>query len=61
MIVFTGLRICAASVHGLLAMLAQIPFFLFRIKMDESMRGDYFDADFESYQSNTKRLIPVFY
>jgi protein-S-isoprenylcysteine O-methyltransferase Ste14 len=61
LIVFTGLPVYAASVYGFLAMLAQIPIFLFRIKMEENMLAEHFGGEYESYRNNTKRLIPFLY
>jgi len=60
-IVFTGLPVYAASVYGFLAMFAQMPIFLFRIKMEEKMLAEYFGDAYESYRNRTKRLIPFLY
>ena len=58
---FTGLPVYAASVYGVIAMLAHIPIFVFRIKMEEKMLAEYFGDEYESYRSTTKRLIPFLY
>jgi len=59
--VFVGLPVYAASVYGFLAMLAMIPIFLFRIKMEEKMLAEHFGDDYEAYRNTTKRLIPFLY
>lgn len=60
-LVFAGLPVYAASMYGFLAMLAIIPIFLFRIKMEEEMLAEYFGDEYETYRKNTKRLIPFLY
>jgi len=59
--VFAGLPVYAASVYGFLAMFAQIPVFLFRIKMEEKMLAEHFGDEYETYRNTTKRLIPFLY
>lgn len=61
LIVFTGLPVYAASVYGLVAMLAQVPIFLFRIKMEERLLAEHFGDEYEAYRNTTKRLIPFLY
>jgi len=60
-IVFVGLPVYAASVYGVLAMFAQIPVFLYRIKMEEKMLAEHFGDAYEAYCNSTKRLIPLLY
>ena len=60
-IVFTGLPVYAASVYGFLAMFAQIPIFLFRIRMEEELLAEHFRDEYEAYRNTTKRLIPFLY
>ena len=60
-IVFAGLPVYAASVYGFLAMFAQIPILLFRIKMEEKMLAEHFGDEYEAYRNSTKRLIPFLY
>lgn len=58
---FASFAIYAASVYGFLAMIATIPIFLFRIKMEEKMLAEYFGDEYETYRNTTKRLIPFLY
>jgi protein-S-isoprenylcysteine O-methyltransferase Ste14 len=44
-----------------LAMFAQIPILLFRIKMEEKMLAEHFGDEYEAYRNSTKRLIPFLY
>jgi protein-S-isoprenylcysteine O-methyltransferase Ste14 len=41
-IVFASLPVYAASVYGFFVMFGQIPFFLFRIKMEEKLLAEHF-------------------
>ena len=60
-IVFAGLPIYAASVIGFVTMLAQIPIFLVRIKMEEKLLTEHFGDRYEAYQNTTAKLIPFLY
>lgn len=58
---FAGLPAYAASLYGFLMMLANIPIFLFRIRMEEKMLSVHFGDEYEAYRNTTKRLIPFLY
>lgn len=56
-----GVPVYAASLLGLLMMLALIPLVLNRIRMEEKMLvGEYGDA-YRAYRGTTKKLIPFIY
>ncbi len=61
LIVFIGMPVYAASLYGFLIMLVQIPIFLYRIRLEESLLAEEFQDAYRKYKENTKRLIPFIY
>lgn len=61
LMVCAGLPVYAASVYGMLAMLAMIPVILFRITLEERMLAEHFGDEYEAYRDATSRLIPFLY
>lgn len=61
LIVCAGLAVYAASVYGMLAVLAMVPIILFRITLEERMLAEHFGDEYEAYRNSAKRLIPFLY
>ncbi len=60
-IVAIGVPVYASSLYGFLIMLALIPIFLNRIRMEERLLTDEFGDAYQTYKENTKKLIPFIY
>jgi len=56
-----GISGYGSSLYGLLIMLALIPIFLNRIRMEERLLTEEFGEDYRSYQRTTRKLIPFMY
>jgi len=50
-----------SSLYGFLVMLAIIPFFLYRIGIEEKMLIEKFGSEYVQYMKRTKKLIPSVY
>ncbi len=59
--VFIGVSVFTSSLYGLLIMLALIPIFLNRIKMEERMLTEEFGDAYRTYKETTRKLIPFIY
>ncbi len=60
-IAIIGLPVFASSLYGLLIILALIPIFLNRIRMEEKMLTDEFGDAYRTYKETTSKLVPFIY
>jgi protein-S-isoprenylcysteine O-methyltransferase Ste14 len=56
-----GIPLSAASLYGLLIMLALIPVLLNRIRMEERLLTEEFGDNYLAYRDSTSKLIPFVY
>ncbi len=56
-----GVPVCVSSLYGLLIMLALVPLFLNRIRIEERMLTGEFGDAYRAYQNTTSKLIPFIY
>lgn len=56
-----GLPVYAFNLYGLLVMLALIPIFLCRIRMEEKLLIEEFGDAYLTYMDSTKKLLPFIY
>ncbi len=56
-----GIAVYASSLYGLLTMLALIPVFLNRIRMEERMLTEEFGDAYRAYREATRKLVPFIY
>ena len=56
-----GIPVYASSLYGLLTMLALIPVFLIRIRLEERMLTEEFGDAYRRYRKTTRKLIPFIY
>jgi protein-S-isoprenylcysteine O-methyltransferase Ste14 len=56
-----GLPVSASSLTGFLIMLALVPVFLIRIRMEERLLMEEFGDAYRAYQAATSKLIPFVY
>ena len=60
-VALVGMPLCLSSLLGLGIMLLEIPLFLNRMKIEETLLIEEFGAEYESYRETTKKLIPFVY
>jgi protein-S-isoprenylcysteine O-methyltransferase Ste14 len=60
-LVAIGLAVTASSVTGFLIMLALVPVFLIRIRMEERLLMQEFGDAYRAYRAATNKLIPFVY
>jgi protein-S-isoprenylcysteine O-methyltransferase Ste14 len=53
-----GLSVYASSLYGFIAMLAQFPIFLNRIRMEERLLTEEFGDEYLAYKEAVNKLIP---
>ena len=58
---FIGIAVYASSLFGHLTMLALIPVFLNRIRIEERMLTEEFGDAYRTYKEATSKLIPFIY
>ncbi len=56
-----AIPLCFSSLYGFFLMLAIIPFFLYRIGIEEKMLIEKFGDEYREYMKKTKKLIPFIY
>ena len=56
-----GISVYAESLYGLFAMLALIPIFLYRIRMEERLLTEEYGDAYRTYCEATKKLVPFIY
>jgi protein-S-isoprenylcysteine O-methyltransferase Ste14 len=56
-----GIPLLFSSLNGFLVMLALIPCFLYRIKVEEKMLVEKFGNEYLDYMKGTKKLLPYVY
>lgn len=56
-----GIPLFFSSIYGFVLMLALIPLFLYRIKIEEKMLIEKFGDEYREYMKETKKLIPLIY
>ncbi len=56
-----GLSVYASSLYGFIAMLAQFPVFLIRIRIEERLLTDEFGDEYRAYKMAVSKLIPFIY
>ncbi len=61
LMVCISLPVYASSLYGLLTMLALIPVFLFRIRIEERILIEEFGDTYQTYMEATSKLIPFIY
>ncbi len=59
--VFIGVSVFTSSLYGLLIMLALIPIFLNRIRMEERMLTEEFGDAYRTYTKATRKLLPFIF
>jgi len=60
-IAIIGIPVFISSLYGLLIILALIPIFLNRIRMEEKMLTDEFGDTYRTYKETTSKLVPFIY
>ena len=56
-----GIPLFFSSLYGFIVMLAMIPFFLYRIEIEEKMLIEKFGEEYREYMKHTKKIIPFVY
>ncbi len=56
-----GLSVYASSLYGFIAMLAQFPIFLIRIRIEERLLTEEFGDEHRAYKMAVSKLIPFIY
>ena len=56
-----GLSVYASSLYGFIAMLAQFPIFLNRIRIEERLLTEEFGDEYRAYKKAVSKMIPFIY
>jgi len=56
-----GVPMIFSSLYGFIMMLAFIPLFLYRTRIEEGMLIERFGEEYKEYMRRTKKIIPLIY
>jgi protein-S-isoprenylcysteine O-methyltransferase Ste14 len=56
-----GIPLFFSSLYGFIVMLTMMPFFLYRIEIEEKMLLERFGDEYREYMKHTKKIIPCIY
>jgi len=56
-----GIPLFFSSLYGFILMLVMIPFFIYRIKIEERMLLEEFGDEYREYMKQSKKLVPYIY